>query len=72
MSLGALDGQPVHTLFTMLSPTVRSHLHMLACLSYALQQKAFAKVIAQQGSREEIFAACEAIDQSIPRAISGE
>jgi nitrogen PTS system EIIA component len=68
----ALDGQPVHTLFTMLSPTVRAHLHMLACLSFALQQPAFSEVIAKKGSREEIFSACEAVDKSIPKAASRE
>jgi nitrogen PTS system EIIA component len=67
IEFGALDGQPVHTLFTMLSPTVRAHLHMLACLSFALQQPSFSEVIVRQGSREEIFAACESVDQSIPK-----
>ena len=62
----ALDGQPVHTLFTVLSPTVRAHLHTLARISFSLQQPAFADVIRRQGSREEIIAACEAIDRSIP------
>jgi PTS system nitrogen regulatory IIA component len=61
---GALDGKPVHTLFTMLSPTVRAHLHMLACLSFALRQPDFASVIGRQGSREEILAACEAVDRT--------
>lgn len=65
VEFGALDGLLVHTLFTMLSPTVRAHLHMLARLSYALQQPAFADVIRRQGSREEILAACEAVDGSI-------
>lgn len=72
IEFGALDGQLVHTLFTMLSPTVRAHLHMLACLSFALQQPAFSEVIIRQGSREEIFAACEAIDHSIHKAEEGE
>jgi PTS system nitrogen regulatory IIA component len=72
IEFGALDGQPVHTLFTMLSPTVRAHLHMLACLSFALQQPAFSEVIVREGSREEIFAACESVDQSIPKAASVE
>ncbi len=61
---GALDGKPVHTLFTMLSPTVRAHLHMLARLSFALQQPDFATVIGRPGSREEILAACEAVDRT--------
>jgi nitrogen PTS system EIIA component len=67
----ALDGQPVHTLFTVLSPTVRAHLHTLARISYSLQQPAFADVIRRQGSREEIVEACEAIDRSIPVLGSG-
>ena len=29
IDFGALDGQPVHTLFTIVSPTVRAHLHLL-------------------------------------------
>jgi PTS system nitrogen regulatory IIA component len=71
IEFGALDGQPVHTLFTMPSPTVRAHLHMLACLSFALQQSAFSEVILRPGSREEIFAACETVDRNIPKTTSG-
>lgn len=61
----ALDGQPVHTLFTMLSPTVRAHLQTLGRLSYGLRQPEFAEVISRQGSREEVLKACEAVDGSI-------
>lgn len=65
VAFDALDGQPVHTLFTMLSPTVRSHLQMLARLSFALNQPDFAGVISRHGSREDILHACEAVDRSI-------
>lgn len=68
----ALDGQPVHTLLTVLSPTVRSHLHTLARISYSLQQPAFADVIRRPGSREDIVEACEAIDRGIPVLDSGQ
>lgn len=61
----SLDGQPVHTLFTMLSPTVRAHLQMLARLSFALRQPDFAEVIARHGSREEIVKASEAVDRRV-------
>jgi nitrogen PTS system EIIA component len=64
VAFGALDAKPVHTLFTLLSPTVRAHLHTLACLSFALRQPDFATVIGRQGSREEILAACEAVDHT--------
>jgi nitrogen PTS system EIIA component len=67
----ALDGSPVHTLFTLLSPTVRAHLHTLGRISFSLQQPAFSEVIRRQGSRDEIIEACEAIDRSIPVPASG-
>ncbi len=65
IEFGALDGQPVHTLFTMLSPTVRAHLQTLAGLSFALRQPEFSQVISRRGSRDEILRACEAVDASI-------
>jgi PTS system nitrogen regulatory IIA component len=66
IEFGALDGQPVHTLFTIVSPTIRAHLQLLARLGFALRQPAFARVIAEQGSREQILAASQAVEQSIP------
>jgi nitrogen PTS system EIIA component len=71
VEFGALDGQLVHTLFTMLSPTVRAHLHMVASLSFALQQQEFSEAIIGQGSREKIFSACERVDQNILKTASG-
>lgn len=62
----ALDGRPVHALFTMLSPTVRAHLQTIARLSYALRQPDFAAVISRHGSPEEVLSACEAVDRGIP------
>ena len=34
---GALDGKPVDTLFTIISPTTRAHLHLMAKLSFVLR-----------------------------------
>ncbi|MEN6457809.1 MAG: PTS sugar transporter subunit IIA [Thermoguttaceae bacterium] len=67
IEFGALDGQPVHTLFTIVSPTIRAHLHLLARLGFALRQPAFAEVIAKQGTRDTIYAASQVVDQSIPQ-----
>jgi PTS system nitrogen regulatory IIA component len=69
---GSLDGQPVHTLFTMLSPTVRVHLQMLARLAFALRQPAFADAVAQRAPHDEILAACTSVDHSIPTAAAGK
>jgi PTS system nitrogen regulatory IIA component len=66
IEFGALDGQPVHTLFTMLSPTVRAHLQTLARLSFALRQPEFLHVVSRHGSRDEVLKACETVDAGIP------
>jgi nitrogen PTS system EIIA component len=70
IEFGALDGQPVHTLFTIVSPTIRAHLQLLARLGFALRQAAFVEAIARQGSREQILAASQAVDRSIPPPVA--
>ncbi|HOK95159.1 MAG TPA: PTS sugar transporter subunit IIA [Anaerohalosphaeraceae bacterium] len=51
----AIDGRPVYCLFTIVSPTVRAHLHLLSRLSYALRDAALKHAIEIQASRDEIF-----------------
>ena len=41
VDFGALDGKPVQVLFSLICPTTRSHLQMLARLSYALHDTEF-------------------------------
>jgi len=70
VDFGAIDGKPVRTLFTMLGPTVRAHLNLLARLSFGLQQPAFADVISRQATREEILAESDSVDRGIQQAAS--
>jgi nitrogen PTS system EIIA component len=56
IDFNALDGKPVHSLFTLVSPTVRAHLQLLSRLAFALRDPEFQAVIGRQGSREEILA----------------
>ncbi|OGQ83619.1 MAG: PTS fructose transporter subunit IIA [Deltaproteobacteria bacterium RIFOXYA12_FULL_58_15] len=56
LDFGALDGQPVHCLFTMVSPTVRAHLHLLSRLAFALRDPGFKAVITRQALRDDVFA----------------
>lgn len=57
----SIDGQPVNILFTLISPTVRAHLHMLSRLGFVLQNQRFKQVIKEQVSREELVdALCDA------------
>ena len=51
----AIDGRPVYCLFTIISPTVRAHLHLLSRLSFALRDAALKSAIETQASREIIF-----------------
>jgi nitrogen PTS system EIIA component len=64
----AIDGKPVHTLFTIVSPTIRGHLHLLARLSFALQQPDFKSAIAHQSLRDEVLKQADAIDKMVAAA----
>jgi PTS system nitrogen regulatory IIA component len=55
VDFGALDGQPVTTLFTLISPTVRAHLHMLSRLGFILRDPGFKAALARQATREELY-----------------
>jgi PTS system nitrogen regulatory IIA component len=52
---GALDGKPVQVLFSLISPTVKSHLQLLARLSFALHDARFKGAVMRQARPEEIF-----------------
>jgi PTS system nitrogen regulatory IIA component len=53
----SIDGKPVHTLFTLVSPTVRAHLHLLSRLTWALRQPDFRDPIARAAGRDELLEA---------------
>lgn len=59
----ALDGKPIHTLFCLISPTLRAHLHLLSKLSFAMRDPGFKTAIENQGSREEIFTALKQVKE---------
>ena len=63
---GALDGKPVNTLFTLISPTTRTHLQLLSRLAFALRDPQFRRVIKNQGRPEEILVEAERIEANFP------
>jgi PTS system nitrogen regulatory IIA component len=69
---GAIDGQPVTTLFALISPTVRGHLHMLSRLSFVLQNATFREALKRQASREELMALLAEAEGALPAANAGE
>jgi PTS system nitrogen regulatory IIA component len=62
LDFDALDGQPVHALFSMISPTTRIHLHLLSRLAFALRDPAFKGCIARRAAADEILAAARRIE----------
>jgi nitrogen PTS system EIIA component len=62
----ALDGQPVNTLFTLISPSVRAHLHLLSRLGFVLNDPDFKSVLQRQASREELMQALAKAEAAIP------
>jgi nitrogen PTS system EIIA component len=61
----AIDGRPVHTLFILVSPTVRAHLHMLSRLAYALRSPKFQQALSGPGSREAVMEAARALEATM-------
>lgn len=52
---GALDGKPVYALFLLVSPNVRTHLRILARLSFCLHDPEFKQAVLSQASREMVL-----------------
>ncbi len=56
VDFGALDGRPVHALFTLVSPAPRIHLHLLARLSFLLRRPKFRQRIAERAPAADLLA----------------
>lgn len=52
---GSLDGEPVHILFTIISPTTRAHLHLLAKLSFVLRDRDVRQGLQTQDARQDLL-----------------
>jgi PTS system nitrogen regulatory IIA component len=63
IDFAALDGKPVDTLFTIISPTVRLHLQVLSHLMAALRDERFAAVLRAKGPAKQILAALRQIEE---------
>ncbi len=68
VDFAALDGQPVTTLFTLISPTVRAHLHLLSRLGFVLRDPEVKGAVVRQAPREQIIDAIGRAEASIVAA----
>lgn len=55
IEFGAVDDKPVYALFSLISPTVQTHLHMLSRLAFALRDTNFNAAVKRLASAEEIL-----------------
>ena len=65
IDFGALDGQPVSILFTLISHTIRSHLHLLSKLAFALRDPEFKAISLNRGSPDKILSEARRIEDSL-------
>jgi PTS system nitrogen regulatory IIA component len=65
IDFAALDGHPVGILFTLVSPTVRTHLHLLSRLAFVLREPQVRDVLNRQASREEIHRCIEQVEGNL-------
>jgi PTS system nitrogen regulatory IIA component len=74
VDFGALDGKPVQVLFSLICPTTRSHLQMLARLSFTLHDPRFREVVMRQGRPEEILQEARRVEAALgaPAAEGGK
>ncbi len=72
VDFGALDGQAVHALFLLLSPSVRAHLHLLGRLAFGLRQASFARAVKTQAGRNVILKEAARVDEACREAAGSE
>jgi PTS system nitrogen regulatory IIA component len=55
VEFGAADGKPVEVLFSLICPTMRSHLQVLSRITFALHDDKFRQAIMRQATQDEIL-----------------
>jgi PTS system nitrogen regulatory IIA component len=63
----AVDGHPVHTVFTLISPTIRGHLQLLARLSAVLHDQGFRDVLKRHSDRDAVVAEARRVEAALAR-----
>jgi PTS system nitrogen regulatory IIA component len=66
IDFGAIDNLPVDILFTLISPSVRAHLHLLSRLGIVLRDPAVKSALRSRASREELMEAFSRAEAALP------
>ncbi len=70
VDFGALDGKPVQILFTIITPSIRMHLHLLSKLAYCLRDPRLRKILGRECNAEAIMATILEIERDIGKGTS--
>lgn len=68
IDFGAIDNRPVDTLFTLISPSVRAHLHLLSRLGIILRDERVKAALRARDSREALMDAFSRAEEALPAA----
>jgi len=71
MDFEALDGKPVHTLVTLVSPSTRAHLHLLALVAAALRDPGVLAKLQAKAGVDEIVPEIARVEAAISRTRAG-
>ena len=61
----AVDGKPVDTLFTLITPTVNIHLHLLSRLAYLIREDTFKELLRRRAPADELLVAVEEMERGL-------
>lgn len=65
IDFNSIDRKPVFCLFTIVSPSIRSHLHLLSRLSYALRDEILKNALKSQAPSDEILSHITRIENEL-------
>jgi PTS system nitrogen regulatory IIA component len=73
IDFGAIDGKPVHTVFTIVSPTIRLHLLLLARLAAVLHEEGFRRALLDRVPADQVLASAGLAEERFVRgSLNGE
>jgi PTS system nitrogen regulatory IIA component len=64
----AIDGKPVHTVFSVVSPTIRSHLSLLSRIAAAMHDSDFKQTVLDRAPSERIIAEAARVESALRAA----
>jgi PTS system nitrogen regulatory IIA component len=67
VDFAALDGKPVHTVFSIVTPTMRTHLHLLSRLAAALHDKGFRDAVMSKAPASKVLEEAQRVEGTFAR-----